>query len=315
MEERRLRPPEREAWLELMQAAFGERELFDRYLAHDPGLDYDDTLVIFDGPRLAAGLQIFTRTVHLRGEEVVIGGLGSVATHPDYERRGLGTRNLRRVIAELERRRVFASLLYSTREGFYGRLGWAVVPSPYWVWHPPEDPSSAGAELRPVRAQDLPAVRTIYEGRVLDLHTVRDDAYWAGQLRCAGEPDEDFRVAVRDGEVVAYARGLERQGVVQVMELGERDRDDALPALLGALARGLPSGRPLFVPDDGTGALEARLRASARRLDRVHFPDAMWRLFDVATAQRLAGGEDDPDALVQELFGAPGALFWLSDRF
>ena len=73
IEYRTLLPADRTSFLDLMQIAFAERELFERYLDHDPQLRDRDTLIACDDGRLVASVQVFTRTIRLKGEAVPLG--------------------------------------------------------------------------------------------------------------------------------------------------------------------------------------------------------------------------------------------------
>jgi predicted N-acetyltransferase YhbS len=317
IEYRTIRPGERTALLDLLELAFEERELFERYLEHDRRLRDRDTLVALDGERLVGCVQIFTQTIRLRGEAVPLGGVGSVATHPDYERRGIASELLNRAIAEMTRRGMALSLLFTARVSFYERLGWVQVEHPVWVVHRGEE-QDRGAELgRRRRASDIPAVRRLYDdyGGDRDTASMRDDAYWSGQLAFAGNPDEDFRVVERAGAVVAYARRIEFMTLARIMEYGRA------PGAASELARLLlemtPAERPLFVPDAGDAELAAALRPAAKAVDTLGFPDQMWRVLDRPRLEALAGctPEASDADLVRALVAVERAVYWPSDRF
>ena len=145
IELRTLQPVERSAFLDLMEVAFSERDLFARYL--EVGLvGPDDTLVALDGTRLVSSVQIFDKRIRLGRAVAGVGGIGSVATHPEYERRGLATLLLRRAIEEMQRRGHCLSLLFTGRLSFYDRLGWESVPQTAWsIRRDARAPSSAPA--------------------------------------------------------------------------------------------------------------------------------------------------------------------------
>jgi predicted acetyltransferase len=313
---RTLQRSERGAFIDLMRAAFDETFMFDRYLDHDRGLGDGDTLVALVDGRIVSAVQIFTRAIRLRGREIRLGGIGSVATHPDFERRGISSELLRRAIAEMKRRGMALSLLFTGRVSFYERLDWVRIDHPVRVLH--RGSTVDGVEgIEPFDEADLDEIKALYGAYCAerDLTTYRDDAYWAGQLRCAGNPDEDFRVLRRDGRIRAYVRCIPFEGLVRVSEFGRVE--DAAEDLARLLLTITPDERPLFLPEAGDAAMLCALEDRAAKLDAIAFPDQMWRVLDRPRLAELddEDGEGDDAALLTRLVGRPGATYWPSDRF
>jgi predicted acetyltransferase len=314
LEYRTMRGGEREGLLDLLEAAFHERDPFIRYMESDPALRDGDTLLALAGTRPVSSVQIFTKRIRLRGETVLLGGIGSVATHPEYERSGIATRLLRRAIDEMKRRGMVLSLLFTGRISFYERLGWIQIPYPAWAIH--RDGAGRGAQ-RAFREADLPAVKRLYDqcSSAFEATTVRDAVYWRAQLRYAGGPGEDFRIVERDGALAAYAREIELFGLHQVMEYARSPgAATELAALLVDLA---PRDAALIVHRTPDRELEVELGRVAARLDAIELPDRMWRVLDRSRLLELSGlasGSDDAD-LLRALVGTDRAVYWLSDRF
>jgi predicted N-acetyltransferase YhbS len=309
---------ERNDFLGLMVAAFHERELFDRYLEHDPQLGFEDTLVACEGERIVSSVQIFTRRIRLRGQALPLGGIGSVATHPDYEGRGLATSLLHRAQGEMRRRGMALSLLFTMRTSFYARLDWVRIDHPVSVVHKAVS-ERAAVRGRDFAASDLAGVKTLYEAYsgVHELTCLRDDAYWKAQLHFAGSPDECFRVIEREGRLLAYARSMEDSGIARAIEYAcVEGAVDELAALLVGMT---PHGRPLFVPDADPD-LRAALGRCAGRVDALAFPDTMWRVLDRGRLEALAGvdsnaSDTSDEGVLRALVDVPQAVFWPSDRF
>jgi len=325
---RTLREGEREAFLDLMDVAFvdEDRALFARYLDEDPALGHDDTWVAVVDGRIVSAVQVFTRTVRLRGHAVPLAGLGSVATHPSHAGRGHATALVARALDEMSRRGAVVSLLFSSRTDFYARLGFVRVDHPVLVVRRHAD--QGGDVGRRFEPGDLTRVAEIYAhySGPRECTTVRDDGYWRAQLRFAGNPDETFRVVPREGRIVAYARCIPFHGLTRIMEHGcETGDEEALADLLLSLA---PADEPLFVPRCDA-LLESALVRSARSCRVVEFPDQMWRVIDARRLREIAGRSNgsrtrpdessaangDDAALLERLVAAPGAVYWPSDRF
>ncbi len=215
-----MRSAETEAVLELLEEAFGFRELFVRYLERDPALGPEDTLLAVAGERPVACVQIFTKRIRLRGQSVGLGGIGSVGTARDFRGRGLARRLVEAAAEEMRRRRMALALLFTGLVGFYEPLGFIRVPQRRQRLRGGSAASGSLASAERFIDADLPQIRELYEDYTATLEgcTLRDEDYWRGQLAYAGNPDEDFRVARRGGRIVAYVRTIPTEGPRVAME-------------------------------------------------------------------------------------------------
>lgn len=312
-----MRASEREPVLDLLERAFSERELFARYMDADPAYDPGDFLLALDGGRPVSCVQIFTKAIRLRGESVPLGGIGSVATDPDHRSKGLGSELMRRSEQRMRERGMPLGLLFTTRFSFYATLGWVQIPCRQLAVHRGGAPDEQdGIARRPWRPSDLRAVRALY-GRYasgFEGTTLRGEAYWEGQLRYAGAPDEDFRVALRGERLVAYARGVSLMTRIAMEYAHEPGEAESAAALLLELC---PDDVAMIVHMPPDTELETALRAGARQVDRVDDPTQMWRALDpgaLAGLAKLPEATPEPD-LLRELIAGPPVHYWTSDRF
>ncbi len=318
VELRTMRAGEEERVLDLLEGAFGERGIFERYLARDPLLRPEDTLLALNDQGPISCVQIFSKRIRLRGETVGLGGIGSVATADSQRKRGLASKLLRRAIREMERRGMALALLFTGIAQFYRRLGFQPVPhSRQLLRRPaslPEPPSELS--LRPFQPEDLDAIRALYESYSVrfETSTVRDVSYWKGQLRYAGTPKEDFQLAEKASRVVAYVRCIELEGARVAMEFSRSEGGAAeLAALLLAVA---PQSDPLVLPRASDPALNHALTATGAQLESIEDPTLLWRVLDRPTLARLAKLPNAQDEeLLAALVGGPQCLYWPSDRF
>jgi predicted N-acetyltransferase YhbS len=305
--------------LDLLEHAFGVRELFERYMDFDSAFAYGDYLLALDGDTPVACVQIFDKTIRLRGASVRLGGIGSVATRASHRGRGLSSDLLQRALERMRGRSMQLSLLFAAPVApLYERLGWHRIPAPLLRLSP--SAKTGASEPRPGRVfqpTDLWQVNGLYESycEALSGPTLRDARYWRGQLRTAGTPEEDFRVAERDGAIVAYVRVASFNGRPRVLEYARGARGaDALAELLLAHTHGPHALHAPFVRDPELGgALERRGVALSFASD----PSPMWRVLERAPLARLAQlPESTSDtALLAALVGEGAATYWTSDRF
>ena len=312
-----MRQEERVRVLDLLEHAFRERALFEAYMDFDPLYRCDDFLLALEGDRPVCCVQIFEKTIRLRGRALRLGGIGSVATHSDYRRRGLAKSLLRRSEQRMRERGLQLALLFGVWGG-YARLGWVRIPARRLALHGDAAPAALvqGVSVRAFTLDDLAQVQALYQvySAGFDGTALRDDAYWRGQLRYAGAPDEDFRVAVAGDSVVAYARRVEL-GASLVMEFAHAPgHADTLASML---LEQCPRGGALIVPLPPGTELERALTPRADRLERADDASTMWRVLDPATLAALAElPATTPDCeLLEALIARPPVHYWASDRF
>ena len=186
--------------------------------------------------RIVSHVRIFERQMRVRDVTVRVGGIGSVATYPEYEGRGFATALLRDAIERMEGAGHALSFLFTGLLSFYGRLGWRVIPQTIHTAQPEEVSgvsAAGGTSVRPFTSGDLPAVARVYrratEGKTGAV--VRSERYWRDHMTWVRDDPEGFLVAEARGRVVAYVRSyVEIDNHLHLLE------GEALPGAEGALA-------------------------------------------------------------------------------
>ena len=110
-------------------------DLLERVFHDDPyaGMAYAKmkwNVLVYVGNILASNVEIVERTITVDGQPVRVGGIGGVATLPEYRGRGLASRAMSAAVklmkAELELD--YGLLITSTRrQTFYEGMGWQVI--------------------------------------------------------------------------------------------------------------------------------------------------------------------------------------------
>src|SRR5512143_4035305 len=318
---RTIEPRERDAVLDLLAGWLNDRAFFARYFAYDPTFRDDLCFVAEADGRLVSTLQVFRKVVRVEGVALAVGGIGNVFTDPQWRGAGVAGALLERAIAAMDAHGFDASLLFASRLDFYARFGWQSLPRQlsFISQSPTVAPRAA---LEPFdAARDLDEVMAIYDvyGAEVPGATVRDPAYWHGQLRYAGNPDERFVVARHGGRVTAYGRATHLYDLPVVTEhgclAGATEPLADVIAHLHAGAADAPGSLAQLCPD---ASLAAALVARGLDVRTIDDRSWMWRTLDV---ERLAARLRLPVATVRgegffaDLLPAARSRYWLSDRF
>jgi predicted acetyltransferase len=314
---RTIEPAERDAVLDLL-SGWLDRAFFARYFAHDPTFRDDLCFVATDAGRIVSTLQVFRKRVRVDGAALEVAGVGNVYTDPAYRAAGLASVLLERAIAAMPQHGFDLSLLFASRLDFYARFGWRSHLRYLSFIEPVPMPASVEPEAFD-RARDLDSVMAVYAAHsgAIAGATLRDPTYWAGQLHYAGNPDERFAVARRNGAVVAYVRTATLYDFNVVIEHGCAPGAEArLADLIRDRHAGAPTGTlAQLVP---SAELDDLLAARGLTVRAVEDRSWMWRVIDpaaLASKLRLAEAAVTRDGLFDEILPAERSRYWLSDRF
>lgn len=243
---RAIRPSEFEECLDLWEKVFSpvSRSLFVPYFYGDPWYRRAYTRVCEEDGRIVSAVQVVERSVYIGSAELVMGGIGNVATDPDYRGRGLNTQLLKDIIRVMKREGMDFSVLFTGIHDFYARLGWRSVPIKYYAgdFRANQAPVTSGYTVRPcVFEKDLPALMEVHESfnRHRPFTTIRTPEYWRGYVLPRFREQEDTLVAEVGGSVVGYlyAQTHETRRILQVQETGcLRDHEACLGSLLRTAA-------------------------------------------------------------------------------
>jgi len=322
MEFRTIRHDERDAVLDLLQHWLGDRDFFARYFRHDPAFRDDLCFVAVDAGRIVSTFQVFRKSMRLNGAVAEVGGVGNVFTLPEYREHGLAGELLTRGVRAMQEHEFDLSMLFATRLAFYGRLGWASHVRHLLFIDTVRVPATGDYALAPFAAADLEAVQRIYEQYTAGFNgpTIRDLAYWRGQLGYAGNPHEHFLVARAGSDIVAYARGTTLYDFYLVMEHAYLPgHEEALAQLVCHLHESPGAPYPGTLTQLAIApAVQERLRARGLNLHPVEDMFWMWRII---SPERLAAklgvpvAELETEEVFHRLLPPERSVYWIADRF
>lgn len=194
--------------------------------------------------------------MRIGGCVVKAGCIGSVGTPPEHRRKGYGVGVLHDTDRYMYADGYDFSALFTGVRVHYSKGGWVVHPIRFFQAELPEtfaQPAS-DVEVSLFEDEDLPGLQAVYDSyNCRRTGTfVRSQAYWEHRPRWRPQNPDEFLIARRDGEIVAYCCG--RDGNVR--------EACALPGCEDAMAAALTA---LFktVRDSGRTEVRAGLPADA----------------------------------------------------
>lgn len=203
----------------------------------------------WSGEELVSAVDFFIRHTWTSGGLRRMGGIGSVATHPEFRRLGLSGKLLEMALAKMESRACDWSVLFTGVNDHYARYGWRNTPLVQdrveLVESGLDLPSGWSIERKsyfhPGEERVLAPLHSgTYEGRPL-VHR-RTDWYWRTAVReRLNRPNREAVLALFEGAVRGY---VVMDTYDQWFELHELAGDEEAmgAAMRGAAARALETG-------------------------------------------------------------------------
>ncbi len=293
------------AVVELCNAAFDKTSLeyFERHMFKDETLSFEDSRILVCDGRIVSSVQVFPRTIYIRGKKVPMGGIGNVATLPSERNKGYAGKVMLDAMDYMKQRGFQISLLTTTINEYYERFGFETVRRQ--LVHMNLIPHTGNPQISVFDCnRDMKGVIGLYDrynaGSTGPL--VRDAAYWQSQLGFCGEDAGLFLVFRDAGEILGYARGRKETASTKILEYAVADgREEIISALFRDLAA--RTGQPkldLFVS-----------QAERERLGVLQTEDSEVDTYFMAAF--LSGTIDNrvKKAMVDE----NDFTFWLTDYF
>lgn len=266
-------------------------------------------------PRPLGAMKLYRFGARLGGKEIAVGGIGAVFTPPDRRRRGIASAMLSQAHAIMRERGDAVSLLFSEiGAAYYARAGYRELAAHHVrMWVPPG--SGAPASVTRMGRAGIATVARLHEAedRRGVFALIRDEAYWNFILTRASYPtlflgpgawESRVMMAGERGYLWSQFGGAHDGTRARVLELGEADPGEALPALLDEFfaecrQRRIETAEAWLPP-----ALLARDGRLATLATPVRPPAVvtMWLPLDGSLADSLIAGERSVTFLLTDLF-------------
>jgi len=199
---------------------------------HDYLYGYEPRVMVMDG-RIIANVSLVRYKIYLNGKVVPVGGIGSVVTHPDYQRKGYASLLMAERLRNMLEEGTHISVLLTELPWAYASLGWKIVPQDYQLVDLTGrddckmDPNVAVVE----NLDDVRAITELYDATAPSLNGAvkREPAYWqdyyfTGITGFVGSGDR-FLFYRKGKELLGYARLHDEETQMLVGEVIVRDWD------------------------------------------------------------------------------------------
>ena len=128
-----LDPADVDEWLDHLAASFAHkgtpRSYFHRHILHDPHLDHAGIIVLHTPQqRCVSSIRVFLRTIYVRGQQVLCGGIGEVSTQVAWRGKGFAAVCLQRGVEYMQSLGAPLSSLHTSNAAtYYQQLAWQPV--------------------------------------------------------------------------------------------------------------------------------------------------------------------------------------------
>lgn len=211
------------------------RDFFQKRLDYDSTYDLSTTWIAEQDGNMAATIQVFPYVGRVGTAAMKIGGIGSVATLPEYRGQGHSRQILQRLTEWMEQEEYDLSLLFAEIHSFYEKSGWNIVLETMYELKDVTrfaDVEATGIDydIVPFDPSYTEAVAGLYEqfnaGRTGTV--IRPQSHWHDRLNWPKWNEAKCLLAKRNGKVVAYGliTAPEQDGTVYVDEICYRLGDE-----------------------------------------------------------------------------------------
>lgn len=275
------------------------RSFFQERLDYDESYHYDTTWIAKVDGEIASSVQIFPYDTRFGNTVLRVGGIGNVATKPEFRGKGLAKEILHAQIHWMGSYGFNLSLLFTGIYSFYHQMGWRQIPERMFRFDREMGGGMNGA-LGQKRAnvksgldngkngivpanlpQDLEGLIHVYEAwnHKQGNSMARTEQYWQNQIKWKHESASNFLIKRENESIVAYIRLRHRDSNTEILEacyLNGKE-DDMVHVFLHLL--GHPDCRKsvtMRIPENHV--LADVLRKAG--VIPIAFNSAMWRFFD-----------------------------------
>lgn len=194
-------------------------EYFKRHILSDATLSPEDTRILIVENEIVSSVQVFPRTMYLKGGKIDFGGIGNVATIPGKRKLGYAELVMNDAINYMKERDFKFSLLTTTINKYYEKFGFKTLKREL-IEINEVSPNFCKSIRKFNRVNDFGVVKNIYEYYNRDGigPLFRDDTYWKAQFDFCGEDENLFLVFETTNTIEGYIRAVRENDKIKILE-------------------------------------------------------------------------------------------------
>ena len=205
----------------LCDAAFEKTpyEYFERHILKDVTLSPEDTRILIVDNEIVSSVQVFPRTMYLKGGKIDFGGIGNVATYPAKRKFGYAELVMNDAINYMKEQEFKFSLLTTTINKYYDKFSFETLNREL-IEINKVSPNFHKSIRKFNRVNDFGVVKNIYEYYNRDGigPLFRDIKYWEAQFDFCGEDENLFLVFETTNSVEGYIRAVRENDKIKILE-------------------------------------------------------------------------------------------------
>ncbi len=109
-----------------------DRKIFEIMEKEGLSFGYEPKVLLVDG-KIISNVSLVKRDIHIGSKFLKGEGIASVATHPDYRRRGYAKMLLKERFRDLSLKELDFSPLFTDKPFIYEKLGWEIFPQRFCI--------------------------------------------------------------------------------------------------------------------------------------------------------------------------------------
>lgn len=189
-------------------------------------IEHSTTLGAYDDKKVVGQLLILPLNMTVHGVQYKMGGIGFVATYPEYRQQGIVKKLMTEALQKMRDIGQTISVLAPYSVSFYRYFGWELFFEKLHYTIPQANFPDLGKQLDVVKRMSFEwldsdlfqGIKEFHNAMAIVQHggMVRDDAWWKRIERRS--PDSHFAAYFQDGHLEGYIRYAIRQGTFEVQD-------------------------------------------------------------------------------------------------
>ena len=202
--------------------------------------DYDfwqTRVLLYDG-EIVSTIEIFPSLMWFDGRKIKNAGIGSVATDPEFQGRGLGIKIVKDTNRFAEEKGFHVATLFTSIFDFYAKANYFKVTYPFYevgkIHYSPEDREVI--TFRPAYLSEIVKIHEKYNCELIG-PLVKDQDDFMLSLAYLTEDTHLFLLSVKDGSPTGFIRARKFKNTIEVLEFASIEPDADLAIFINEIRK------------------------------------------------------------------------------